>query len=85
MPWHTPVVTLDADKPFVGSVHFEFVDTDSTVFMFDQRAEGRTTAQADALWAQAIAARDAWRQQKTRQANIAAGLVARIPSGETIG
>lgn len=77
MPW-TFIVTLDADKADVGTVHGVFVEpTDAeAVFEFTERVR-ITATDRDAYLNRAFAARQAWRTRRAAEASYKANVEAR--------
>jgi hypothetical protein len=81
MAW-TIAVQFDADKTNVGSVTATFTDTDAAVFSFTQRLQS-TAGVVTSFTAAAIAARNAWQAQKTRQNTAVTALKAAfVAAGE---
>jgi len=75
MSWAT-TINIGADGT-TGDITAVFTDTDSTVFTY--AANIAATAQArDTFIAQAIAARNLWRSQKTTSANFTTNVNARF-------
>lgn len=82
MPW-VITVSIDPDKTDVGSASAVFTDTDRTVFTYSTR-DRLTAATATSFASAAIAARDTWQTQKTREINAVNTLVSRFTAlGET--
>lgn len=84
MPWViTATVDVDKSNPSVGEAKAVFTDTDGTIFTFVKR-DTLTNAAATAFVTAALAARDAWRAQKTRESNVVTTLVTGFTTaGET--
>lgn len=67
-------ISIDPDKTNVGTATATFTDTDATTFVYTQRAL-LTVANATSFATAAIAARNAWQAQKTRETSAMSTLV----------